>query len=267
VFKVFDHQAGEFLAMKEIALDTDGGADSVAVQREVALLAGLSHPHVVQIRHAELRDPRRARIFMEWMSGGSLQAIAKATSRTFTATAIARYMCHALSGLQYLHAAGIVHRDIKPGNLLLSGDVLKLADFGLAVVRASSTAATTNGLAGTPMYLSPEAVRGSTTAASDVWALGCTALELFTGRQPWAHLASEIDMSTAMPLLFRLGTAPPPATLSDFSHAPPLPTVGDDVTSAFVDFLRCCFAYDATLRPTAEALLRHPFVSQHHHAS
>ena len=179
---------GAPLAVKVVRTGTKSAAQSLSVEQESALMQQLRHPNVVQGfgMQTDPDDQYRLFVLMEYLPMGSLNQVLERTG-CLSEPAVRSYARQALAGLQYLHRNGVVHRDIKPSNMLLAADgTVKLADFGISgtmVGRGSVTMA----LAGTPAYMSPEAIDGTYGVASDVWALGCSILELVTGRRPWAE--------------------------------------------------------------------------------
>jgi serine/threonine-protein kinase len=100
------------------------------------------------------------------------------------------------SGLAAAHARGVVHRDIKPGNVLLAGPRLaKITDFGLARIEGATRSTATAGAAGTPAYMSPEQAQGlPTDHRTDIWSLGCVMYEMLTGRSPFATSSGQVDV-------------------------------------------------------------------------
>eukprot|EP00662_Eupelagonemidae_sp_cell21_P005193 gene5193-13501_t len=141
------------------------------------------------------RGEGRFRIVMENMAGGSVARFVKHIGALPRGVA-ARYTAAALSGLGHLHGHGIVHADIKPSNLLLTPEgVCKLADFGLArrAAECAQFSATVQldddsdgGIEGTLPYMSPLLlIRAAYSPQSDLWALGCTVVEVVTGQVPW----------------------------------------------------------------------------------
>jgi serine/threonine protein kinase len=143
----------------------------------------------------------------------------------------------------YLHEQGVIHRDIKGANILTTKDgTVKLADFGV------STSTLTGGgqdkdaqVVGTPYWMAPEIIQLSgATAASDIWSVGCTVIELLQGKPPYHHLA-------AMPALF--------AIVND-DH-PPVP---EGISQGARDFLMQCFQKSPELRVSARKLLRHMWI-------
>src|SRR4051794_13709321 len=163
-------------------------------QREARAAAGLSsHPHVVTIYDV---GEHRSRVFMvmEIMRGGTLGDRLRSGKRIPHETAL-RWLREAAGALDAAHEAGVVHRDIKPGNLLLDGhDRLAVADFGIARVAWEDQLTATGQVLGTAAYLSPEQAMGEpATPATDRYALAVVAYELLTGTRPFEaeHFAAQ----------------------------------------------------------------------------
>jgi serine/threonine-protein kinase len=154
--------------------------------REARLAARLSHPNVVSVYDAGEEADGRPYIVMECVEGETLADVLRERGRLPAAEAVGLAL-QACRGLEHAHAAGLVHRDVKPQNLLLRKDgTLKIADFGIA--RAAETTALTQigTVLGTAAYLSPEQALGEeVTSAADVYSLGAVLYELLTGRPPY----------------------------------------------------------------------------------
>ena len=154
--------------------------------REARLAARLSHPNVVSVYDAGADADGRPYIVMECVEGETLADLLREHGRLPADQAIGLAL-QACRGLEHAHAAGLVHRDVKPQNLLLRKDgTLKIADFGIA--RAAETTALTQvgTVLGTAAYLSPEQALGEeVTSAADVYSLGAVIYELLTGRPPY----------------------------------------------------------------------------------
>ena len=150
--------------------------------REARLAGRLAHPNVVRVYDAGDADGRPF-IVMEYVRGASLAGPGRSSPARVVDLGI-----QACAGLQHAHDAGIVHRDVKPANLLVRDDgVLKIADFGIARAAESTRHTQVGTVLGTAAYLAPEQIAGGdATPASDVYALGAVLYELLTGRPPYA---------------------------------------------------------------------------------
>ena len=149
--------------------------------REARLAARLAHPNVVRVFDVG-EDGGRPFIAMEYVEGETLAEVV-ARRGPLPAAEAATLGMQACAGLAAAHAAGFVHRDVKPQNLLLSTDsVLKLGDFGIAVGHDGTRLTVAGTVLGTAGYLAPEQARGEqVTAAADIYALGAVLFELLTG--------------------------------------------------------------------------------------
>lgn len=179
-----DEVLGRDVAIKLVRADAIGDEGGVErLEREARAIAGLQHPNVVTI-HDALRDGPDAAIVMELVDGGTLadrlRDEAPMPWRRAFAVAI-----DVGRGLQAAHDRGLVHRDVKPANVLLSADgTVKVADFGIAGAMAASTQTTT--VRGSIPYLAPEQARGEPPdPRTDVYALGCVLHEMLTGQPPF----------------------------------------------------------------------------------
>ncbi|MFB9840447.1 serine/threonine-protein kinase, partial [Actinoallomurus acaciae] len=189
-------------------------------RREAQHAAGLSHPGIAQVFDYSEGDGGEAPyLVMEYVAGESLSA-AIAREAPMSPGRVLDVIAAASSALATAHAAGLVHRDVKPGNLLLGHDgSIKVADFGLARAMDASSLTRTGTLMGTPQYVSPEQATGRpATAASDLYALGIIAFEALTGRPPYE------GPPTAVVLAHRDAPLPPlppsvPPGLADLVHA------------------------------------------------
>jgi hypothetical protein len=191
VWEVEDLLLGRIVAVKVLGAQfaADRGARARFAREARTAARVCDHPHIATIydigEHGE-----DAFIVMELFSGGTvadrLRAAADGGSRVPRETAL-RWLREAAGGLDYAHAAGVVHRDVKPANLLLDGqERLAVGDFGIARLADDTSMTQTGQLLGTAAYLSPEqALGGSATAASDRYALAVVAYELLTGARPF----------------------------------------------------------------------------------
>jgi len=237
VYEVRRLTDGQSLALKVVT----GPISRTSAQRfarEAEIGARLRHENLVPIVDVGISPQGAPFLVMELVKGAPLEARRQERFGDASwAIPILRQIAH---GLAALHDADVVHRDLKPGNVLLSGDdespLVRIADFGIsrmneAVYGSAPTAAkltATNGMIGTPLYMAPELGQGHTAdAAADIFAFGIVAYELLTGRLPFAM---------------------PPLLLTMAGHALPTPP---SVTPEIV--LRCLLA-DPKARPCAKDL-------------
>lgn len=165
-----------------------GFVDGAArIEREARLAAQLGHPHVVAVYDLAMDDDG-AWLVMEYVDGPPLSTVVREAGPLLPDEA-ARLVAPVADALVQAHALGIVHRDVKPSNILAPGDGgTKLSDFGIARGTGDATLTATGLVTGSPAYLAPEvATGGPATSASDVWAVGATLVHLVTGRPPY-HL-------------------------------------------------------------------------------
>ena len=279
VWAAINIDSGSMMAVKEIRLQDPQLIPHIIsqIKDEMGVLQILDHPNIVSYEGIEVhRD--KVYIFMEYCSGGSLAGLLE-HGRIEDETVITVYALQMLEGLAYLHESSVVHRDIKPENILLDHHgVIKFVDFGAAKVIARQSAtrdpnlgramADANGpggdrqgrkksMTGTPMYMSPEVIRGNNNigtdsptspsakrpGAVDIWSLGCVVLEMATGRRPWATLDNE------WAIMYNIAQGNPPQ----------MPT-RDQLSDTGIDFLKRCFERDPTKRATAAELLQHEWI-------
>jgi serine/threonine-protein kinase len=189
VYKGLDPHIQRLVAIKVIrkaAFADDELAEVLGRFRHEAQAAGrLVHPNIVTVyEYGEENDT--AFIAMEYIEGKSLKAL-MAERTTFTLGEVADILGQLLAGLQYAHAGGIVHRDIKPDNLIFSLDgTLKIMDFGVARLESSSLTRA-GSVMGTPSYMAPELFNGEEVdQRSDLFSAGIILYQLLTGRKPFA---------------------------------------------------------------------------------
>ena len=215
-----DQRLGRTVAVKRLRTDLASDATFQArFRREAQSSASLNHPSIVSTYDTgeematDGSGVAQPYIVMECVEGRTLRDILREGRKILPERAL-EITAGVLSALDYSHRAGIIHRDIKPGNVMLtpSGDV-KVMDFGIAraISDASSTMTQTAAVVGTAQYLSPEQARGETVdSRSDVYSTGCLLYELLTGRPPFVG-----DSPVAVAYQHVREQAAPPSDLDD----------------------------------------------------
>ncbi|KAI9488449.1 hypothetical protein BDB00DRAFT_963705 [Zychaea mexicana] len=258
VYLAINLDTSSVMAVKEIRFPDSNSLSTLhkAIKEEMKVMEMLNHDNIVQYYGMEVhRD--KVYIFMEYCENGSLGSLLDHGGRIEDEVYIVKYAYELLSGLKYLHGNNIVHRDIKPDNILIDYQgQLKLSDFGAAKILAKgqkTMGRTTmnmnvNSLAGTPMYMAPEVITGGDTGrkgSMDIWSLGCCIVQMATGRRPWSTLENEWSV------MYHVVTGHPP--LPDASQ----------LSSDGIDFLKKCFTRNSMKRPTANELLSHRWIVQY----
>ena len=181
-----DTVLGREVALKRIGMMPGATSpDLQRAEREARLAARLNHPHVVAV-YDLVTEGDETWLVMEYVEGVTLSALIKRDG-ALTPDEAAPLVRQAADALAAAHAAGIVHRDVKPSNMLVTpaGDV-KLTDFGIARAQADASLTQTGLVTGSPAYLSPEVASGATAHdASDVWSLGATLYHALAGHTPY----------------------------------------------------------------------------------
>jgi eukaryotic-like serine/threonine-protein kinase len=204
VYRATDRVLERTVAVKVLAEHLSDDEKFVArFRREALAVAKLIHPNIVQVYDTGV-DEARHYIVMEYVEGRSGAQLLQTKGRLGPAVAV-QIGVQACSGLEYAHRQGIIHRDVKPGNLLVIGGpagrgapakgvhdpptgemTVKLADFGIARAAEQTRLTQVGSVVGTAAYLAPEQARGEEARpAADVYALGVVIYQLLTGRLPW----------------------------------------------------------------------------------
>ncbi|XP_031500830.1 MAP3K epsilon protein kinase 1-like [Nymphaea colorata] len=241
VYKGLDLENGNYVAIKQVSLENIPQEDLNIIMQEIDLLKNLNHKNIVKYL-GSFKTKTHLYIILEYVENGSLASIVKPNKfGPFPESLVAVYIAQVLEGLVYLHEQGVIHRDIKGANILTTKEgLVKLADFGVAT-KLTEADVNTHSVVGTPYWMAPEVIEMSgVSAASDIWSVGCTAIELLTCVPPYYDLQP-------MPALFRI--------VQD-DH-PPIP---DYLSPGITDFLLQCFRKDAMQRPDAKKLLMHPWI-------
>ncbi|MGH7509140.1 MAG: protein kinase domain-containing protein [Gemmatimonadales bacterium] len=192
VFLALDRALGRKVVVKVLLPELAAGVNVERFRREIQLAAQLQHPHIVPLLSAGEADGLPYFI-MPFVTGESLRTRV-AREGEFPIAETVRILRDVVSALAYAHANGVIHRDVKPDNVLLSGGVAVVTDFGVAkAVTASTDASGGSGLTslgvalGTPAYMAPEQATASpnTDHRADIYALGIVAYEMLTGTPPF----------------------------------------------------------------------------------
>ncbi|CAI0378076.1 unnamed protein product [Linum tenue] len=222
VYKGLDLENGDFVAIKQVSLENIAQEDLNIIMQEIDLLKNLNHKNIVKYL-GSLKTKSHLHIILEYVENGSLANIIKPNKfGPFPESLVTVYIAQVLEGLVYLHEQGVIHRDIKGANILTTKEgLVKLADFGVAT-KLTEADVNTHSVVGTPYWMAPEVIEMSgVCAASDIWSVGCTVIELLTCVPPYYDLQP-------MPALFRI--------VQDDN--PPIP---DSLSPDITDFLRQCF--------------------------
>ena len=186
VYSAQDQILGRNVALKKLPSDLRKDADLIRrFKQEARALARLSHPHIVQV-YDFFQNCGQTWIAMELIEGSDLADYLENEAAIPLSEAV-RLATQMAEGLAYAHERGVIHRDFKPANVILSDDgAVKITDFGLAKIARSSVHTQVGSLLGSPAYMSPEQIQGKTVDEySDIYAAGVTFFEMISGRLPF----------------------------------------------------------------------------------
>ncbi|WP_183095833.1 serine/threonine-protein kinase [Nocardioides stalactiti] len=218
VWEARDEVLGRVVALKRIGLPAGASSyDLERAEREARLAARVNHPNVIAV-YDFVADRDHHWLVTEYVDGTDLASVIRERGR-FSADEAAPLLLQAAEALAAAHRLDIVHRDVKPSNILIARDgQVKLSDFGIARAIADASLTQTGLVTGSPAYLAPEvATGGSGTPASDVWAFGTTIFHLLAGQPPYATTGDSAVLGT----LYRIAHDPPPR-LADAGWLGPL---------------------------------------------
>eukprot|EP01135_Chromosphaera_perkinsii_P003798 Nk52_evm44s255 gene=Nk52_evmTU44s255 len=240
---------GVLMAVKDIKLSAHESRAAIKrITKEVRIIEKIHNEHIVRYYGIETHKTALF-VFMEYCSGGSISSLL-GSGKIENEYVIRNYTRQILLALDHLHGLGIAHRDIKGDNIFITASgILKLGDFGTCVKLkdcAQTRQGEINSLTGTPAYMAPEVITGEKDDGhgrkADIWSLGCTVIEMTTGKRPWHNLENE------WAILYHVGVSK--------SHPPFPESVSDDGRK----FLQLCFEINPEFRASSHSLLIHPYV-------
>ncbi|KAJ3700885.1 hypothetical protein LUZ61_004590 [Rhynchospora tenuis] len=234
--------SGELFAVKSKEVSQAG-----YLQKEQSILCSLNSPHVISYLGFDISTDATTKksvynLFMEYAPGGSLSDEIKRNGGWLAEDRIRSRTCEILHGLVYLHDQDVIHCDIKAQNVLIgSNGCAKIADFGCAKKGCTSKK---EPIRGTPIFMAPEVASGKEQGKpADIWALGCTIIEMATGGSPWE------DVSDPISAMHKIG----------FSDE--MPVMPSWLSEEAKDFLSKCLRRDWRERWSCKDLLKHPFIT------
>ncbi|XP_052170191.1 serine/threonine-protein kinase MHK isoform X2 [Diospyros lotus] len=265
VYKAINMETSEIVAVKKMKRKFYSWEECMNL-REVKSLRKLNHPNIIKLKEI-VRESNELFFIFDYMEY-NLYQIMRRQHRPFSEEEIRAFMVQVLQGLAHMHTTGYFHRDLKPENLLVTNDVIKIADFGLA--REVSSMPPFTDYVSTRWYRAPEVLLQSSTytPAIDMWAVGAILAELFT-LCPIFPGESELDQLYKICCV--LGTpdwtdfpeARNVSLLINISYSEIMPAnLSDIIPNASleaVDLIKQLCSWDPLRRPTAEQSLQHPF--------
>ncbi|KAH9487024.1 MAP kinase kinase kinase mkh1 [Psilocybe cubensis] len=253
VYLALNATTGEMIAVKQVELpqtpsDKNDSRHHTVVQAlkmESETLRDLDHPNIVQYLGFE-ETPANLSIFLEYVPGGSVGSCLHKHGK-FDDNVTRSFTAQILSGLEYLHSKGILHRDMKADNILVEmSGICKISDFGISKRTEDLQGGAFTAMKGTVFWMAPEVINTNKKGYNfkvDIWSVGCVVLEMWAGSRPW--MGEEM-----IAVMFKLYQSKQP---------PPVPE--DVVLSEEADdFRRKCFAINPEERPTAAELRKHPYL-------
>jgi class 3 adenylate cyclase len=242
VYLGMDAHSGRLVAIKFLPMPSDeSGMEDI--EAEVLILQRVNDTHVVQLLSYAFEGDMIV-IIMECMLAGSLQNMISAFGSIPSSTARV-FMRDVLRGLSKIHSIGVIHRDMKPQNVLLSlAGNCKISDFGASAWLQELARKELQGrICGTPVYLAPEAARGSPAKESDIWSCGIMFLQMITGELPYPP--AQLSAGAAV-LVFQIGSGIA------------VPQIPSDLDELDAEFVQACLQVEPSKRLTASALLQLP---------
>ncbi|KAJ3452182.1 mtk1/mekk4 [Anaeramoeba flamelloides] len=237
IYKALNLETGEHVAVKSMPLERIPKNELKTTIQEIDLLKKLNNKHIVKYL-GSTKTKNRLYIILEYIESGSLSELRKGFKQ-FHEKLVSKYIYQTLKGLIYLHSQGVIHRNIKAANLMSTkSGIIKLTDFGVSSQFDQQNQMVDHG---SVYWMAPEVIESkSISPSSDIWSLGCTIIELLTGKPPLHDI-------NPLRALYRI--------VKD-DH-PPLPK---SISSNLRSFLLECFQKDKNLRISASRLIQHPWI-------
>mmetsp|Transcript_34240 Transcript_34240/g.59928 ORF Transcript_34240/g.59928 Transcript_34240/m.59928 type:complete len:370 (+) Transcript_34240:101-1210(+) len=248
VFQCMNVETGNLFAVKHFKFSEDPKKvqkEFASLKREILLLRELVHPNIVQYYQTDISETSDAiDVVLEFVPGGSLKSILHKYVK-LEECVVQNYTRQLLLGLKYLHEHGVIHRDLKCANVLVTPDgVVKLSDFGSSKRFDRLSSGLSKSLKGSPYWMAPEVVlRQGHSYSADIWSLGCIIIEMVTGVPPWSNYSR--DSKEVLGLIALPGNLP----------------IIPECSTVMRKFIRSCLAREPDLRPTANDLLRHQMIT------
>jgi negative regulator of PHO system len=270
VFKGKNKVNGEIVALKEIHLDPEEGAPSTAI-REISLMKELKHPNIVRLQDIIHTENKLSLVF-EYMDQDLkkyMDSTARATHGALDPNTIKSFMYQLLRGIAYCHENRVLHRDLKPQNLLINKhSQLKLGDFGLARAFGIPVNTFSNEVV-TLWYRAPDVLLGSRmySTSIDIWSAGCIMAEMYTGRPLFPGTNNEDQLLK----IFRLLGTPNEQTWPNISQFPEykspqviypqqhISQVLSNIDNCGLDLLSRMLQYQPQMRISAKDALNHSY--------
>lgn len=239
-----DRRTREKFAVKVMKKDTTEFRSQTLIRRELQILRLVNHQNVVRL-HDLFDSDEKLYFVLEYMQGGALFDVLSAEDNHFSEERASCILKDVLQGLSYLHSKGIVHRDVKPENILTTGSTWpftsKLSDFGLSNFLGSGAL---QSKVGTPYFCAREVVIGESYGTkADLWSLGVVAYEMLSGKKPFEGTHTRSVLHAIME--------------GKFSFPP---KIWQHISSEARDFISCLICIDVDARLSAEEAMQHPWI-------
>ena len=253
VFKAIHNTSNQVYAIKIIDYTKGNNNDKSnisfnykSIQQETSLMRLVNKSDYILKYYGSYfsRDSNTIWLILEYCAGGSAFDLMLSMGRTLSEVEVATIMEQVLKGLIYIHKLNLIHRDIKGANIMLSEDgYAKLGDFGIGIQMTDDEYRTSK--KGSPHWMSPQVIMNKNyDMKTDIWSLGITCLELVEGEPPFADLNPD-------EVMLKIANNPPKSEdiIDPKEH-----------TDEFIDFVNLCLEINPNKRPSADILIKHPFI-------